>query len=197
MNLGTFARDLTGDGKLEILRLVGSGPTFDSLGVTFTIESEGQILFQIQMAPLTRVGGFDVGRRRLTEAEYRARLNDFPKSFFAEIKFLSPRDFVERLRGSAPLHISRITEVIARDRRKQLVVDSLLSIGLRRPEAERRAAASRPSLIGDDSLHAAATWQEIQRTGVTVFEFSPGGDAIYPIAWSTRERRFYRLVECC
>jgi len=32
---------------------------------------------------------------------------------------------------------------------------------------------------------------------VTIFTFSPGGDAIVAIGWSARAGRFYRLLECC
>lgn len=48
-----------------------------------------------------------------------------------------------------------------------------------------------------DTARAVRTWAEIRRAGVTLFEFSPGGDAIIVIAWSSRDRRFYRLLECC
>ena len=172
--LGTVQRDLTGDGKPEVLRLLASGQTLDSLGVTFSIESSGKLLFQTVLHPLTRTAGFDAGRRRLTRAEHRAKLAEFPKWFFDERKFTRPAEFIEQLRGTAPGHIARIPEVIDRDRRQ-----------------------SRGPATADDSAQAAAIWQEIQRTRVTIFEFSPGGDAVYPIAWSARDQRFYRLVECC
>ena len=42
--LGRVERDLTGDGKPELLRLIGRGRTIDSLDVTLTIEANGKIL---------------------------------------------------------------------------------------------------------------------------------------------------------
>jgi hypothetical protein len=195
-SLATVQRDLTGDGKAEVLRLVARGQTLDSLAVTFIIESSGRLLFQTDLVPLTRTS-FDPGRRRLPRAEHRAKLTEFPKWFFDERKFTRPAEFLEQLQGVARGHIALIPEVIAHDRRRQLLLDSLLHTGLSRAEAERRARSFRRSVSVDDSLNASAIWQEIQRTGVTIFEFSPGGDAVYPIAWSARDQRFYRLVECC
>ena len=32
---------------------------------------------------------------------------------------------------------------------------------------------------------------------VTIFTYSPGGDAIVAIGWSAKAGRFYRLLECC
>lgn len=40
-------------------------------------------------------------------------------------------------------------------------------------------------------------WEEILKSPVTIFTFSPGGDAIVAIGWSARAGRFYRLLECC
>jgi hypothetical protein len=97
----------------------------------------------------------------------------------------------------APRHVERIPLVLERDRRHQLLRDSLLSTGLSRADAERAARALRRSVTQSDSAYASAIWQSIESSGITVFEFSPGGDTVYAIAWSTRDQRFYRLVECC
>jgi hypothetical protein len=166
--LGTVQRDLTGDGNSEILRLVGVGPTPDSLHVTFSIESSGRIIYQLALAPLTRTVGFDAGRRRLSTAEHRQRLREFGSWFFDEPKFKQPSAFLRSLYDSAPLHVAEIPAVIARD-------------------------GGFPS----DSSRGAAIWSEIQQRGVPIFEFSPGGDAWFAVAWSERDGRFYRLVECC
>jgi len=32
---------------------------------------------------------------------------------------------------------------------------------------------------------------------ITVFQYSPGGDAIDVIGWSAADARFYNLLECC
>jgi hypothetical protein len=193
--LGEVERDLTGDGSAEVLRLVGKGASIDSLDVAFSIESSGVVIFETNLRPLTRVVRFDAGRRVLTSAEHQARVAEFGDRFFAEGKFMSAGEFLERLQDRAPGHARRIPEVIARDQRMQFVRDSLLNEGYSPSEARRRA----PALIGLslDATDSQIIWEEIQRAPVTLFEFSPGGDRIYVIAWSRRDRRFYDLLECC
>jgi hypothetical protein len=196
--LGAVERDLTGDSRPEVLRVVAEGESVDSLAVTLTIESSGQILFRTALAPLTRTVGYDAGRRRISPAEHRTRLEEFGDWFFAESKFMRPDTFVARLRGSAGAHVGLIPDVIDRDRRYPAVVDSLIRAGYARAEAERRVRfLLRSSGTPYDTANAVRTWAAIQRSGVTVFEYSPGGDALTAIAWSVRDRRFYRLLDCC
>jgi hypothetical protein len=196
--LGMIERDLTGDGRPDVLRLVGVGASLDSLGVTFSIQSSGRILFETQLSPMMRTVGYGAGRRELSASQQRARLAEFADWFFADVKFMRPDDFVERLRDTAPGHVPQIPDVIDRDRSYQFVLDSLLATGHSPADAERMV---RP-LLGRrrtpyDAARGARTWEEIRSTGVTVFEFSPGGDIVTAIAWSERDRRFYRLLECC
>lgn len=163
--LGVVERDLTGDQVPEVLRLVGTGASIDSLDVTFSIASSGTVIFETQLRPLTRNIGFDAGRRTLSAAEHRERLEEFGGWFFGDEKFMRPAAFVAQLHRNMPRHVARIPHVIA------------------------RAAA--------DTASAGATWEAIRDASVTVFSFSPGGDAVRFIAWSLRERRFVDLVECC
>lgn len=195
LDLGSIERDVTADGVREILRLTGSGLSIDSLNVTFIIESNGDTLFQTALSPLTRTIGYGTGRRELSAAEHRNRLGSFADSFFGDTNFTSPEGFVEELRSTARLRVAEIPDVIARDRRRQFVVDSLRAAGHAYSQAERRARrfAGTPT----DTADAAAIWNDIQAAGVTVFTYSPGGDGLYAIAWSARDRRFYRLLECC
>lgn len=195
VTLGMTERDLTGDGQPEVLRLIGSGQSIDSLDVTFLIESSGEIIFRAGLHPLTRTVGFDAPRRRLSSDEHRARLNSFGDWFFGDTKFMRPDEFVEMLLSSARLHIPRIPEVIARDRRRQLVIDSLVATGHSPSEIRYKV----PLLVAVplDTTEGVRTWEEIQNTKVTVFTFSPGGDAVSAIAWSVRDQRFYSLWECC
>jgi hypothetical protein len=58
------------------------------------------------------------------------------------------------------------------------------------PEVVSRRAGVEPK-------RAAELWDEIRRRGITVFEYSPGGDASFAIAWSESEQSFLTLVECC
>jgi hypothetical protein len=55
--IGTTERDLTGDDRPEILRLVGVGRTVDSLDVTLSIESAGRTVYRARLAPITRTVG--------------------------------------------------------------------------------------------------------------------------------------------
>ena len=71
--IGMTQRDLTGDGQPEILRLVGVGPSVDSLDVTLSIESAGRTVYRAQLAPITRTVGFDRSRRKLSRAQHRER----------------------------------------------------------------------------------------------------------------------------
>jgi len=80
---------------------------------------------------------------------------------------MSPAEFLIRLRGSAPRHIDLIPDVIARD------------------------------LHPSDRSRAQLIWDEMQAAGITLFEFSVGGDAVTTIGWSASDKRFYRLLECC
>ena len=165
--LGQVERDLTGDGEPEILRVVGVGPTIDHLAATFTIESAGRTIYRFTLAPLTRSGGFDARRRTLSVEQHRAQLAEFQKWFFAKEKFQRPADFVESLRVMARLRVPEIPDVITRDRQ--------------------------PS----DTRDGTEIWEEILKSPVTIFTFSPGGDALVAIGWSARAGRFYRLLECC
>jgi len=165
--LGLVERDLTGDGKPETLRVVGVGPTIDNLDATFTIESAGRTIYRFKLAPLTRTVGFDAGRHVISAAQHRARLREFGRWFFAEQKFQRPAEFVDSLRVMARLRVPEIPDVIARDRQ------------------------------ASDTRAGSVIWQEIRNAPVTIFTFSPGGDAIEAIGWSTRAGRFYRLLDCC
>lgn len=170
--LGTVERDLIGDGRAEVLRLVAAGRSMDSLDVTYSILSDRAILYTDRMVPLTRRtwGGYDAGRRMSSVSEHRTKVDSFADWFFGDGKFMSPDGFVEYLRGTGGRDIPLIPQVIDGDR-----------------------AEGTPS----DMARAASTWEEIQRSAVTIFTYSPGGDRVRAIAWSKRDQRFYQLWECC
>ena len=81
--------------------------------------------------------------------------------------FSDRREFVDSLRAMARLRVAEIPDVIARDRQPSDTRD------------------------GDE------IWEEILKSPVTIFTFSPGGDVVVAIGWSARAGRFYRLLECC
>lgn len=165
--IGRVDRNLTGDGKPEVLRLVGTGKSIDSLDVTLTIQSGGVTVYRMAIGPLTRREGFDASSRMRTRAEQRKWLAEFPRWFFDKDKFRKPAAFLDSWRSQGE-HVDELPGVIARD-----------------------------GGFYPDTVRAKSVWAEIRRSGVTVFEFSPGGDAIVAIAWSARDARFYRLIECC
>jgi hypothetical protein len=115
----------------------------------------------------TRAVGFDAGRRVLSAAEHRRRLSELGRDFFADVKFMSAEEFLTRLRRSAPRHIELVPDVIARD------------------------------LGPSNRSRAQRIWDEMQAAGITLFEFSVGGDAVTTIGWSGTDERFYHLLECC
>src|SRR5437773_7497234 len=110
VTISTVKRDLTGDGVPEVLSLTGTGPTIDSLNVTFTIESLGRRLYSTTW--IQRRADFG-GPRRLSDIEFRARLNEYASEFFEDSRFMSPEGFVSWLRRDARLHIPLISVVIS------------------------------------------------------------------------------------
>jgi hypothetical protein len=165
--LGHSERDLTGDGKPEILKVVGVGPTIYDLGVTFTIESAGRTIYRYTLMPLTRTVGFDAGQRVLSPDGHRAHIKEFGTWFFGEEKFQRPAQFVESLKAQAPGKVAEIPNVIASDQQSS------------------------------ETVPGTVIWEEIQNSPVTIFTFSPGGDRIEAIGWNVRAGRFYRLLDCC
>jgi hypothetical protein len=166
--LGNVERDLTGDGKPEILRLVGTGMTVDSLNMTLSIESAGKTIYHMSLAPLTRRIGFDADEGRRSRVQQRQLVAEFGWLFFAKDKFMRPSDFLNAWGSQAPRRLLEIPEYIARD-----------------------------GAFYPDTVRAKAIWDEIQRSGVTIFEFSAGGDSVFAIGWSARDGRFYRIMVCC
>ena len=185
VTLGIVERDLTGDGVPEVLSLTGIGETVDRLDVTFMIQSLGRTLYRTTW-PMTRTLGFGSSRRILSDAELQTHLQEFGGLFFSESKFMSPEGFVAELRDQARDHIRRIPDMIARDRRYQEVLDSMITGGEHPREARRRAQFALGHYDTPSNLsRATAVWEEMRAGGVTVFEFSVGGDAV---ALSSRRR---------
>jgi hypothetical protein len=168
MILGRVERDLTGDGRPEVLTLVGMGKSIDSLGVTFAITSGQQTLYFMALRPITRTIGFDRTSGLRSRIEQRKVVNEFGSWFFDSRKFLDLAQFLNEWRGAAPRRLDEIPQTIAYD-----------------------------GGFPDDTVRARGIWNEIRRSGVTIFMFSPGGDSIIPIAWSRNDGRFYQLVSCC
>ena len=93
-------RDLTGDGRPEVLKLVGRGPSIYELQPTLTIEEDGRLIFTDDFLPITRRIGFDGATRIRTDAEHRQFLQDFGNWVFESSKFSPPSEFRRQLRSS-------------------------------------------------------------------------------------------------
>lgn len=165
--LARAERDLTGDGKPEVMTLVGVGKTLDSLDVTFSIESGGRRVYRAPIRLPTH-RAFDRTLRRTLGMEYSTWLQDVGRSFFAETKFQTPAAFVANLRDAAPGHIADIANVIARD-----------------------------GGFAADTARSGTIWRHVQASRAVIFEFSRGGDDAGAIVWSVADGRFYRIFECC
>ena len=128
----------------------------------------GAVIYEIRLRPVTRTFGFGSAPRRRSSAEHRRHLAELGPFFLDDRKFMSPPQFLEELRNTIARGIREIPSVIARD-----------------------------GGFPEDTARAAAIWREMQDTGITIFQFSPGGDRVVVIGWSQRDRRFYDLLECC
>jgi hypothetical protein len=167
ITLAAVNRDVTGDGIPELLTLVGVGPSVDSLNLTFTITAAGQTIYSARLHPISR-RTYERRIQPYLRWTYEAWLKDRGASFFDTRKFATPIQWVAELRRSARHHVDLIPSVIGRD-----------------------------GGFARDSIRSAAIWSDIQRAGVTIFSYSPGGDVTSAIAWHPRTNRFYQLIECC
>lgn len=145
--LSERSQDLTGDGLLERMRLVGQGDLTDSLFVTLTIESSEDTLYSDTFI-VDRELGFDAGRYVATDEQWADLLGYYESVFFDDSKF------------------ARIQEVP--------------SVVLVRPR--------------DLSERA---WESLLDSNAAVFQYSPGGDRVYSLAWIPERRRFLDVAPCC
>src|SRR5947208_15134113 len=91
VTISTVKRDLTGDGVPEVLSLTGTGPTIDSLNVTFTIVSLGRRFYSTTC--IQRCVDFG-GHRRLSCIVFRSRLKDDATYIFTYTGYMSPYDIL-------------------------------------------------------------------------------------------------------
>jgi hypothetical protein len=179
--LGSREIDMTGDGRPEILTLFGTGPSIDSLSLTFRIVSSDEVVYEAGLLPITRRIGYDGPRRNRTAAQQVEFVGQLGASFFAASQFVPASRFLMDLSRSTE-RVRAIPGIIARHRATY------------RNHALGRLELAPPST---DTTGAGAIWAEMLRRDRIVFRFSPGGDLATAIAWSDRDRRFYRLLECC
>jgi hypothetical protein len=160
-------RDLTGDGRPEVLRLVRDAAPNGEPGLAFTIESAGRSIYRCRVALPWNDSRREGARKELSADAQRLQLSEFSRWFFDDEKFQRPDEFVAGLRRQSISAVDEISDVIARDRG------------------------------GLDSRTGSLIWHEVRSAPVTIFTFSPGGDTVVALGWSARAGRFYRLLECC
>jgi hypothetical protein len=182
LTLGSRSIDMTGDGRAEMLVLAGTGPSIDSLEVTFQIVASGSVLYAASLRPITRAVGYDRPMGTRTAAQQAEFVSRFGREFFADAQFVPASRFLSDLRGMAPRRVADIPSVIARHR--ATYEDHAVGRLERVP-------------LSTDTTGAGAIWADMLTRDRIVFRFSPGGDGTTAIAWSGRDRRFYRLLECC
>jgi hypothetical protein len=68
--LSALEFDLTGDGRAEVLEVLGMPQSPDSVEVCLVIRGADRVLYEVALAPLTRTIGFDAGRGFLSEEEF-------------------------------------------------------------------------------------------------------------------------------
>jgi len=154
--------------------------TGDTIPEMITLTGEGQSIDKLAISFTIRSSGQPLytrtwrlaranydGGGRPTEAEHRARVSEYGRWFFDDRKFMSPERFLTNLRSSARLHIPLIPEVISHQ------------------------------MTQPDSTRARMLWEQMQTAGITIFQFSPGGDAALSIGWSATDKQFFNLLECC
>jgi hypothetical protein len=93
-------RDLTGDGRPEVLKLVGVGPSIYNLEPTLTIADAGRVIFTDQFMPMTRQIDFDGPVRLRTEAQHREFLREYGGWVFASSQFSSPAEYLRQMRSN-------------------------------------------------------------------------------------------------
>ena len=99
-----------------------------------------------------------------------------------EARFVPASRFLSELTRDAPGLVPAIPGVIARHR-----------VAYRDHAVGRLENVPMPT----DTTGAGRIWADILARDRIVFRFSAGGDGATAIAWSDRDGRFYRLLECC
>jgi hypothetical protein len=94
--LASTERDVTGDGKPEVLSLIGVGRSADDLRVIFSVGESGRELYRANVALLTH-SEFDRKLRSVLRMGYGAWLKDVGRSFFAGAKFKPPEIFLKQM----------------------------------------------------------------------------------------------------
>ena len=154
--------------------------TGDTIPEVITLMGQGQSIDDLAISFTIRSSGRSLytrtwrlaranydGGGRPSETEHRARVSEYGKWFFDDRKFMTPERFLTNLRSSARLRIPLIPDVISRQ------------------------------MTQPDSTRARMLWEQMQTAGITIFQFSPGGDASMSIGWSATDKQFYNLLECC
>ena len=164
----TVARDLTGDGRAETLRLVARGYRPESLKVTFSITAVDSVLYTLSWPS----DGYFA---------YEGPIESIPPSRLAERTRSALSRFLndDAFGTTAEVDSGEAVETISH----QLCVTFA-----------NGTYATDPSCL--DTL-VRPLWQDMVRRNVVTFSFGSGGEVSRTIVWSTRMRRFLEVFACC
>ncbi len=196
--------DLTGDGVPETLRLTASGPRPLGLGVSFSIWSEGQEIYQrswdsaeyFRYEPELVMSAREAKDDAPLYAHVRTQLDPFfdssafmivPPSALNADDSRSPFDPPDMDNDPVKLISSQLLRTALRD--------SLLVAGMDSTSAliEARSLARRRPM----SPKAQGIWDLMTAEELLTFVFNAGGEANQRIAWSQVSRRFFYVWSCC
>ena len=165
----TIARDLTGDGRPESLRLMAYGQRPESLRVTLSISSvDHAVLYTISWPSagyFAHEGPIDSISHSRLAAQVREELSGFfSDDAFGTVGVVDSGDAVETIGHQVCVKFSN----------DAFIADSACPDTLARP-----------------------LWKEMRRLRTVTFSFGSGGEVSRTIAWSVPMRRFLEVFACC
>ena len=181
------ARDLTGDGVAERIRVEAAGPAYDSLEVQLTIRGGGRVLHSARWN--SGLYFFYEDRTLLSDSLVEARVREHLATLVTDslsergppVLWWSERERTRELRASIR---NSVAESMWRESHSVPPSEPLPR------EAYAGIAAIQPPEPRVDSLV-----RELRDR--PVYAYYAGGEATYYIAWSDREQRFHMVYSCC
>jgi hypothetical protein len=178
--------ELTGDTVPEIVRVMATGNSYDSLNVRLEIRgSDGAALYMARWSSALYFVYED--RAQLSDAEVLRRVRSHLQRVVHDSAYYDPRT---RRPRPAIFQVDReqiAYSVAERDWRDAHGVADTTAIP---PEAHSEIDAAEANADRVSGLVA-------ELLGMPAFRYYAGGEANYTIAWSPSERRFFTIWSCC
>ncbi len=191
-------RDVTGDGLPDTLILEGRGSKLDSLTMTFTIRSRGEVVYRDSWGAQYLARGFEGHLQDLPKDSVWRRMSSYFNNFFASSAFTIPwRSYLEE---RAPSCIGTRRALLA------CIREELADFSRARIEA-RGDSGSSTSLANDDSFarelsalsgndQALSQFvdliaRDLAKRGTTDFDYWRGYESRSALVWNSRYRRFF------